>query len=94
MNGQLLCWISGIRDLAGPVTFAVLIGSNKVVGLAWWSAVLFLLGALEAAARSVGRLSRRPPSIVDLVGRYLRHPVARSAAIAVWLFAGWHLFSH
>jgi len=72
-------------------TFSVVIGSNKSVGLAFWLAVIALLIALE----TVAHLTRwRVPSAGDLVTRYLRRPVVRAGGIAIWLYAGWHLFSH
>lgn len=81
---------AGLAGAARPL-LAVLIGSNKPVGLAFWLAVIVALGTLEALAH----LTRLPlPALEDLVGRYLRHPVARAAGVAVWLYAGWHLFSH
>jgi hypothetical protein len=71
--------------------FLVLVGSNKLIGLAFWLAVLAALGALEG----LSRLTRVPvPNAGAIVARYLRHPVVRSSAIAVWLYAGWHLFCH
>jgi Family of unknown function (DUF6186) len=70
---------------------SVVIGSDKLVGLAFWIAVVVLLCALEVA----GHLpSSRIPSLEDLVARYLRRPLVRVSAIGLWLFAGWHLFSH
>jgi hypothetical protein len=75
------------------VVVAVLVGSDKAVGLAFWSLVLAALTALEVAARR-SRRPGRPPSLGELVARYLAHPAWRTAAVAVWLYAGWHLFSH
>lgn len=75
------------------VVVAVLVGSDKAVGLVFWSLVLAVLAALEVAARRARRPGR-PPSLGELVARYLAHPVWRTAAVAVWLYAGWHLFSH
>ncbi len=89
-----LCRMGGASVLHIFPMVGVLVGSDKVVGLAFWSTVFFILGVFEIAARSHGRLVRRSPSIVDLIRRYLRQPVVRCVAIAVWLFAGWHLFSH
>jgi hypothetical protein len=75
---------------AGRV-FSVLIGSSKPVGLAFWLVVIAALSTLEALAH----LTRWPvPSVEDLVARYLAHPALRVAAVAIWLYAGWHLFSH
>ena len=70
---------------------SVVIGSNKVVGLAFWLVVIAALSTLEVLAR----FTRVPvPGFGELVGRYLRHPALRALGVAVWLFAGWHLFSH
>ncbi|HUA94670.1 MAG TPA: hypothetical protein VMB82_04000 [Acidimicrobiales bacterium] len=70
---------------------AVLVGSDKLVGLAFWLVVVGSLGTLEV----LGRVTTVPvPGLGDLVGRYLRHPLARGAGAAVWLYAGWHLFCH
>jgi len=75
----------------GARSLSVVIGSNKLVGLAFWLAVIAALGALEAFSH----LSRWPvPSAGDMVARYLGHPVVRAGAVALWLFAGYHLFSH
>ena len=72
-------------------SFSVVIGSNNLIGLAFWLAVIAALGALEALAY----WSRWPvPSFGDIVARYLHHPFARTGAIVVWLYVGWHLFSH
>jgi hypothetical protein len=50
-----------------------------------------VLSTLEA----LGHLTRGPvPSAGDLVARYLHRTILRAVAIAVWLYAGWHLFSH
>ena len=50
-----------------------------------------MLSTLEA----LGHLTRGPvPSAGDLVARYLHRTILRAVAIAVWLYAGWHLFSH
>ena len=70
---------------------AVVVGSNKLIGLAFWLVVLAALGTLEG----LSRLTKVPvPSAGEIVARYLGHPVVRAGAIAVWLYAGWHLFSH
>ncbi len=77
-------------QMASPLP-AVVVGSNKAVGLAFWLVVIVALSTLELLARC----TRVPvPSFTDLVTRYLSHPAARVGAIALWLFAGWHLFSH
>jgi len=70
---------------------SVVIGSNKLVGLAFWVAVITALSALEAMAH---RDESPVPSAGNLVARYLRRPVLRAGGIALWLYAGWHLFSH
>ena len=76
--------------VAGRI-FSVVIGSSKPIALAFWLAVIAALSTLEALTH----LTRGPvPSAGDLVARYLHRPVLRSVAIAVWLYAGWHLFSH
>ncbi|MGC8462455.1 MAG: DUF6186 family protein [Acidimicrobiales bacterium] len=72
---------------------AVLVGSDKAVGLTFWSLVLATLAGLELAAHRPGR-SGRPPSFGQLVSRYLAHPAWRALAVVIWLYAGWHLFSH
>ncbi len=75
----------------GARSFSVVIGSNKLIGLTFWLAIVATLGILEVCSH----LSRCSiPSASDLVARYLRHPVVRAAAIGVWLFAGYHLFCH
>ena len=82
--------LGAILFVAGRV-FSVVIGSSKPIGLAFWLAVIAALSTLEAPAH----LTRWPvPSAGDLVARYLHRPVFRAVAIAVWLYAGWHLFSH
>jgi hypothetical protein len=75
------------------VVVAVVVGSDKAVGLAFWSLVLAVLASLEVAARRA-RGPGRPPSLGELVARYLARPAWRAASVAVWLYAGWHLFSH
>jgi len=70
---------------------AVVVGSDKPAGLAFWSVVIAALFGLELLAR---RYPERLPSFASVVGHYLGHPAWRAAAVAVWLFAGWHLFSH
>ncbi len=71
--------------------YGVLIGSNKAVGLAFWCTVILVLCVIEIA----GRL--RPSAVPNfgmVVQRYFSRPLARLAAVAIWLYAGWHLFSH
>jgi len=70
---------------------AVVVGSDKLVGLAFWLGVIAALGALEVSAHLS---SSAIASCEDMVARYLGHPMARLAAIGIWLYAGWHLFSH
>lgn len=79
--------------LGVPALPAVLVGSDKTVGLAFWSLVLAALAGLELAAHRSHRPGR-PPSFGQLVARYLAHPAWRTAGVVVWLYAGWHLFSH
>jgi hypothetical protein len=82
--------LSDALDIGSRVP-SVVIGSSKPIGLAFWLAVIAVLGALEALAH----LTRWPvPSLGDLVARYLHRPVLRAGGIAVWLYVGWHLFSH
>ena len=51
--------------------------------------------AALSTPEALAHLTRKPvPSAGDLVARYLHRPVLRAVAIAVWLYAGWHLFSH
>jgi hypothetical protein len=81
----------GFADRVVGQSFSVVVGSSKPIGLAFWLAVIAALGGLEALAH----WSRWPvPSFGDIVARYLHHPFARAGAIVVWLYAGWHLFSH
>ncbi|MGH2718755.1 MAG: DUF6186 family protein [Actinomycetota bacterium] len=79
--------------MTAPVnhTLAILVGSRPGVGLDFWLVVSALALGLEAAAR----FTRLPvPPLSDLVARYLPTPLLRTAGVALWLFAGWHLFSH
>jgi hypothetical protein len=79
--------ISALAGL-GP---AVVIGSDKLVGLGFWVGVVVAFGALEVVAH----LPRsKVPTLEDLVTRYLHQPWARASVVGLWLFAGWHLFSH
>ncbi len=81
----------GFADRVVGQSFSVVVGSNKLIGLVFWLAVIAALGGLEALAH----WSRWPvPSAGAIVARYLHHPVARAGAIVAWLYAGWHLFSH
>lgn len=73
------------------MVLGVVIGSDKVIGLAFWATVIAAITALEVMAR-LGH--RGFPSLADLIERYLHHPIVRAAAIGLWLYAGWHLFSH
>ncbi|MHB1711820.1 MAG: DUF6186 family protein [Acidimicrobiales bacterium] len=69
----------------------VVIGSDKAIGLLFWVTVIAAVTTLEVIARAG---HRNLPSLADLIERYLPHPVVRAAAIGLWLYAGWHLFSH
>jgi hypothetical protein len=69
----------------------VVVGSDKPLGLAFWSVVIATLAGLELLAR---RHPARLPTFASVVEHYLGHPAWRAAAVAVWLYAGWHLFSH
>jgi hypothetical protein len=77
-------------------TLAVAVGSDRVLGLVFWVAVIAAAGLLEAAAHLTAHLTqrRRVPRAGDLIARYLGTPALRAVAIAAWLYAGWHLFSH
>jgi len=70
---------------------SVVIGSSKLIGLAFWLAVLTAFSGLEALAHRAGS---PVPSAGNLVARDLHSPVLRAGSIALWLYAGWHLFSH
>ncbi|HLJ09204.1 MAG TPA: DUF6186 family protein [Acidimicrobiia bacterium] len=77
--------------LHGGRVLAVLVGSSQAVGLTFWVAITAAVLGLEVTAR----LTRSAvPSLGDLVARYLPDPLLRAAGVALWLFAGWHLFSH
>jgi hypothetical protein len=81
---------AGVSRAAAAVPAAV-VGTSRPLGLAFWVAVVAALLALELVARlTAGGL----PSLGRLVARYLPTPVLRAAAVAVWLYAGWHLFAH
>ena len=72
-------------------SMAVLIGSDKVVGLAFWSSVILVFTVLEVLGHVP---STRLPSLEGLVRRYFSHPAWRAFTIAVWLYVGYHLLSH
>ncbi len=70
---------------------AVIIGSDKVIGLTFWCCVLLAFTVIEV----IGHVpASRMPSLGALVTRYFSHPIGRAFALVVWLYAGYHLFSH
>jgi hypothetical protein len=75
----------------GRTPLALLEGSNRAVGLAFWIGVMFCAAVIEVLARrSAGRIATAGET-VRLVSRTLP---ARAFLIFLWGFAGWHLFSH
>jgi hypothetical protein len=81
---------AGMSRAAAAVPAAV-VGTTRPLGLAFWVAVVAAVLALELVARLTGG---GLPTLGQLVARYLPTPVLRAAAVAVWLYAGWHLFAH
>jgi len=72
-------------------SMAVLIGSDKAIGLAFWSSIILIFTVLEVFGHVP---STRMPSLGGLVSRYFSHPAGRAFALVVWLYVGYHLFSH
>ena len=62
---------------------------SRLVLVAGFAMLVAALAALEAAAR----LSHRGLATLDeLMAVAVRHPAGRLAALASWLWVGWHLF--
>jgi hypothetical protein len=56
-------------------------------------AVYAVIAALTIAWAAFTYVQRpRFATLDDLVGRLMRHPVARWIVWALWAFVGWHLF--
>jgi hypothetical protein len=53
-----------------------------------WGALALLLVATQAVAV----MTRRIPTIADLIKAMTRRPVVRVVLLAVWLWVGWHFF--
>ncbi len=70
---------------------SLIIGSNKIVGLVFWIGVIVSITILEL----LGHVrSNRFPTLSSLIRHYFASPSVRLLTIGLWLFAGWHLFSH
>jgi hypothetical protein len=90
-TAAMLCAVAArwhLPSLYGP---ALLVGTNNAVGVGFWLAVPACAVLVEVfARRSEGRVA----TFEELL-RLLSGPAAgRAVAIAAWVFAGWHLFSH
>jgi Family of unknown function (DUF6186) len=55
-----------------------------------WLALVGLAAAWEIRCH-LG--THPPPGMTDLAAAAWRHPVGRVALLAVWAFAGWHVFA-
>ena len=73
-----------------PLTLALLLPSNRPVGLAFWVGLLVVAVAVDLVARrSSGRLAT-----AEEFARFISTAtVANVALIAAWAFAGYHLFA-
>ena len=75
---------------AHPVCPALLLPDSRAVGVVFWLAVLAAAVSVDVVARHSGG---RMATSGELV-RWLTMPVlANAAAVAVWMFAGYHLFA-
>lgn len=80
----------GPADHVALATLAVLVGTDPVVGIAFWSLVALGAGALELVAR---RRSLASP-LTTLLTELLERRPGRVLLAAAWLVTGWHLFAH
>jgi hypothetical protein len=77
-----------IPSVYGP---ALLVGTNNAIGIGFWLAVPACGVLVEVFARRSGGGVATFEELLRLVSS---STVGRAVAIAAWLFAGWHLFSH
>lgn len=67
----------------------MIVGSAPAVGLGFWSAVAAVIAVLQAVA-----WRRRAGTLGALFAAVLRPWPVRLVVLALWLYAGWHLFVH
>lgn len=80
----------GTPPLLALFTLAVLVGTDPVVGITFWSLVALGGGVLELATRRRSLVSPLTALFRDLLGRW----PGRAVLAAAWLVTGWHLFAH
>lgn len=70
---------------------ALLLGDSRAVGVGFWIGVVACAVLVELAAR---RAAATVASFETVMLAVTGPPVARLAAVAAWVYAGWHLFAH
>lgn len=78
---------------AGPVAAAApsfLLPLAVAPGTVVWSVIAFVAVVWFVVTQAAG--PRRLPGIVDVVRFFLRSWLGRFLALAMWGYAGWHLF--
>lgn len=74
-----------------PHAPALLLGSSRAVGVAFWIAVIGAAAAVDLVARRSGGRMADGEELLGLVGS---SRVGNAVAIVAWTYAGWHLFAH
>jgi hypothetical protein len=91
-SGTALC-AAGLAPAAGtghPLTPALLLPSNRPVGVVFWVGLLVVVVVVDLLARrSDGRVAT-----AEEIARFISSAaVANIALVAAWAFAGYHLFA-
>jgi hypothetical protein len=76
---------------SSPHVPALLLGSSRVVGVAFWIAVIGAAAAVDLVARRSGGRLADGEELLGLVGC---SRMGNAVAIVAWTYAGWHLFAH
>jgi hypothetical protein len=84
--------VVGGHRVGGPGALpALLLPANRAVGVGFWVGVVVVCALVEVVARrSEGRMA----TAGDLVRLISRPTAASLVLVALWTYAGWHLFAH
>ena len=91
-SAHMAALVLGGAMIRHPATvLALLEGSSRAIGVAFWLGVLVCAGGIELLARrSAGRIA----TFEELLRVSSRPLAARIVLVLAWAYAGWHLFAH
>ena len=83
---------AGVFLLASsPHAPALLLGSSRAVGVAFWIVVIGAAAVVDLVARRSGGRVADGEELLGLIGS---SRVGNAVAVVAWTYAGWHLFAH